>query len=107
MPFGGMSYPVSCDGFNQRSFDEGIFFVFRPTELSGGALPGAKRIDGYCWLDGNMIVEFWAFPGSIARTVYDRGTTAHRTEFLSVASEAYRRLRPAADANVESAWYSI
>jgi len=84
--------------------------MFRTTELSGGALPGAKRIDGHCWLDGpddNLIVEFWAFPGSIARTVYNRGTTAHRTEFIPVNSEAYRRLRPAADAVLESAWYSI
>ena len=80
------------------------------TNLTGGVIPGAKRIDGACWIDGcddHLIIEFWAFSGSIARTCYNRRTGSHKLEFLAVGSEPYRRMLPMAQAALESAWYSI
>lgn len=65
------------------------------TDLTGGRIPGATRIDSCCWLDGNydqLIIEFWAWPGSIARTEYDRGTTSQKIEFMDVRSEEYERM---------------
>lgn len=61
------------------------------TNLTGGKIEGATRIEAACWLDGNddeLIVEFWALPGSMLRTVYNRRTTASKFEFLNVHAEA-------------------
>jgi hypothetical protein len=61
------------------------------TNLTGGRIENATRIDSCCWLDGNddeLIIEFWYMPGSILRTEYNRRTTVHRARFLNVHAEA-------------------
>lgn len=65
------------------------------TELTGGRIEGATRIDSCCWLDGdhdNLIIEFWSFSGSILRTEYDRRSTVHRSRFIPVDSWEFERL---------------
>lgn len=69
--------------------------TMKTTQLTGGKVPGAQRIDSCCWLDGNddhLIVEFWNFGGAIMRSVYNRRTTERTERFLPVRSEEYRRM---------------
>jgi hypothetical protein len=66
------------------------------TQLTGGRYDNATRIDSACWLDGNddeFIIEFWALPGSIFRSQYNRRTTQTQVEFVPVRSEEYARLQ--------------
>jgi hypothetical protein len=65
------------------------------TQLSGGHIEGAIRIDSCCWTDGdfdNLIIEFWQLPGSILRTEYNRRTTVHSSRFLPVDSFEFREM---------------
>lgn len=61
----------------------------------------ATRIDSACFVDGDdneYVIEFWALPGSIYRTCYNRRTTCTQTEFIPVHSWEYEKLRRMADA---------
>ena len=65
------------------------------TNLTGGKVEGATRIDSCCWLDGNddqFIIEFWHLPGSILRTCYDRRTTRTTYFFVPVGSWEFREM---------------
>ena len=60
-----------------------------------------QRIDAACFVDGyddEFVVEFWALPGSIYRTCYNRRTTITVTTFIPVASWEYQQLRRMAEA---------
>ncbi len=66
------------------------------TNLTGGRYENATRIDAACWLDGNddeLIIEFWAMPGSFFRSQYNRRTTQSKVEFVPVASMEFARLQ--------------
>lgn len=79
-------------------------------EFTGGLVPNATRIDSACFLDGNedeYIVEFWALPGSILRTCYNRRDTSTKESFVPVNSWEYSKLRRMADASQEGCFYSI
>ena len=61
----------------------------KTTNLTGGTVPNATRIDSCCWLDGEddeIIVEFWYLSGSILRTQYNRRSTVATESFVPVAS---------------------
>lgn len=67
------------------------------TNLTGGRIDNATRINAACWLDGNddeIVVEFWYMSGSILRTQYDRRSTIHTIRFLNVhlEADAFRRM---------------
>jgi hypothetical protein len=64
------------------------------TVLTGGQVPGAKRIAA--WLDGNdesIVVEWWGFSGSFMRTEYDRRTCTTKRFFEPVGTENFERLK--------------
>ena len=66
------------------------------TNLTGGKIPNAIRIDSACWLDGNddeLIIEFWQMPGSILRTEYNRRTTCRKEWFVPVDSWEFEHLQ--------------
>jgi hypothetical protein len=78
------------------------------TNLTGGKIPGATRIDSCCWLDGNdddVIIEFWSMSGSILRSEYHRRTTESKYWFVPVHSEEFERLQQLAAG--QEAQYSI
>lgn len=82
----------------------------KTTNLTGGKIENATRIDSACWLDGNddeLIIEFWAMSGSILRTCYNRRTTECTQRFLNVHTEADAFDRMVRMAEGQTAQYSI
>ena len=69
--------------------------MLKTTDLTGGKIVGATRIDSACWLDGNddeLIIEFWHMPGSILRTEYNRRTTGTKYWFVPAHCWEFDRL---------------
>ena len=89
---------------SSTKYDPSIF------KWTGGLVPNTTRIDSACFTDGNedeFIIEFWAMPGSILRTCYNRRDTSTKETFVPVSSWQYDALRLMADAIDEGAFYSI
>ena len=66
------------------------------TQLTGGIVPNATRIDSMCWTDGNddeIIIEFWDMSGSVLRTEYNRRSTCRAERFIPVDSEEFARIK--------------
>jgi len=61
-----------------------------------------QRIDSACFeqdtVSGEFLIEFWALPGSIFRTQYNKRTTVTKREFIEVWRWEYAQLRRMADA---------